>query len=243
MGKRAYERLATTRGGERLKAPSKVTWAEGDDLFLRVQQALLEGAAVTGFLRREALPYKVFKQIGERVLGVDGYRVWAERKKSLTGQQNIRLAHAKYERMTPEEKAAYFQRYRGTCRLERELAGQLIGWDVKLNQWQALLVAGRVVPREADIKVALPRGHKLVVLCDGVAFHGPKSIFDPDRRVADDVATADAYFEAGYSVIRYSEVEIQQGWAQVHALAALARLSTSGRVYRTWYPLVERWEE
>lgn len=223
------------------KAPSRVTWVAGDELALRVQRLLEEGGAVVPFLRLESLPYKVFKQIGEHLLGVEGYRVWAARKKSLTGQQNIRLAHAKYERMTPDEKAAYFQRYRGTCRLERELAASLQGWDVSMNQWQALQVADRMVPREADLKIALPRGHKVVVLCDGEAFHGPRSIFDAPQRVSDDVATAEAYFKAGYSVLRYSETEIQQGAAAQHLQGVLNRLCVSGQVYRTWHPLVEQW--
>lgn len=103
-------------------------------------------------------------------------------------------------------------------------------------------VAGVQTHREADIKVQLPKNHKVVILCDGEVFHGPGSLYtEPSIRIEDDVATAEGFFSLGYSVIRYSESEILAGDAVAHFDAALPALQAGGRLYRTWYPAEERW--
>jgi hypothetical protein len=128
--------------------------------------------------------------------------------------------------------------------LERNLAGQLLQAGVTglaLNRWQTIFVNGVPCPREADLKIPVGGGRKLVVLCDGEAFHGPRYIFkDKQARIADDIATADAYFEAGYSVVRYSESEVHDKRALRHLLSWLPRLRAGGHLYRTWHPPVER---
>jgi len=115
--------------------------------------------------------------------------------------------------------------------------------DFQMNQWQSLSVSGHVVPREADIKLMVDGARKLVIVCDGEAFHGPKCIFgNPEDRIRDDVETAQAYFDAGYSILRYSETEILSGAAKDHVFSVLSRLRYgSGSVMRTWHPLVETW--
>lgn len=83
---------------------------------------------------------------------------------------------------------------------------------------------------------------KLVILCDGEAFHGPGFAFgDPSPRISDDVATAEGYYALGYSVIRYSETELKKGEALLHFLECFPRLNAGQRLLRLWYPPTERW--
>ena len=83
-------------------------------------------------------------------------------------------------------------------------------------------------------------GRKVVVLCDGEAFHGPKFVFgSAQARIDNDIKTARAYYDTDYSVLRYSESEIKSGWALTHLLGVLSRLSSVHKVYRTWHPCVE----
>jgi hypothetical protein len=216
----------------------------GDALYQAVAAAIDRGDPGVNIRRLFTLHYKIFKDIAESILGVAGYKEWSDQRKSLIGQRNIQEAHRKYARLSPEEKAAYFQQYRGTCKLERLLADQLegLGFRLSLNQWQSIPIHGMMVPREADIKVSVDDVRKIVVMCDGEAFHGPLAVFaDPGVRVQDDVTTADAYFHLGYSVLRYSESEIKTGVAVDHFKKIYERLqSDTVRVYRTWHPKVER---
>lgn len=167
-------------------------------------------------------------------------------RKASTGATNLLKAHEKYRNLSPEDKASYFKsRFVGSA-LEAELAIQLKACgvsDFRMNVWQSILVNGSQVPREADLKIALEDGRKVVVLCDGEAFHGPRTIFgDPAKRIAEDQLTLRGYFSEGYSAIRYSESEIQSGLALEHLLTVLDRLRRGAKqVGRNWCPL-EEWE-
>lgn len=101
------------------------------------------------------------------------------------------------------------------------------------NEWMTLPVDGKKVHREADIKIAMRSGRKAIVLCDGVAFHGPGCLYEnPDEKTADDIATAEAMFHMGYTVLRYSGDEIKDGSAIDH----LGRVLSSGEhVCRHWF--------
>lgn len=127
---------------------------------------------------------------------------------------------------------------------ENGLASQLAGVGIgglALNSWQSLQIQGKWCPREADIKIPVGNSKKLMVLCDGEAFHGPGYVFkDKQARVADDIMTAEAYFDAGYSVVRYAEPEIKDGRALQHLLEWLPQLQSGKRLYRTWHPPVEK---
>lgn len=113
--------------------------------------------------------------------------------------------------------------------------------DLVLNDWQSIPIGDRVVPREADIKVSLGDGRKVVILCDGEAFHGPRTIFgDPSDRVALDLETTEGYYSLGYSVARYSESEIKSGLAIQHLIGVLDILKSHNQVLRNWFPAIER---
>jgi hypothetical protein len=218
----------------------------GDGLYRSVVDAIERGERVRDTLRRLAITYKVFKAIGEEALGIEGYAAWASARKTLVAKSNGRLAHEAYWAMAPEDKAAFIKRkFGGPHNLELLFAEQLAASgveDFKMNQWQSVSVDGAMVPREADLKVNIDGTRKIVVLCDGEAFHGPRAIFvEPEERVRDDVATAEAYFQLGYSVLRYSETEIKTGRAIEHFKNIHGRLQSEVvRVYRTWYPEVEK---
>jgi len=113
--------------------------------------------------------------------------------------------------------------------------------SLELNVWQSVPIRGQMVPREADIKISIGGGRKVVVLCDGEAFHGPRMIFgNPQDRILADTETAEAYYALGYSVVRYSETEIKSGVAVKHMLDVLKRLDGCRAIYRNWCPSEER---
>jgi hypothetical protein len=195
---------------------------------------------------RLGISFDLFRAVGVYLLGEDGYRVWAKRR---VFERTARMgkAHAdRYRSLSPAEKAEVLKRRfpRARSRIETRMSEFLTkrGESFVTNDWQALLINGTLVPREADLKIDLGTS-KVVVECDGEAWHGPNFIFgDANRVVKSDLQTANAYFEAGYSVLRYSETEIMSGEAEAHLGQALDRLRLSGgRVFRLWYPLTETW--
>ncbi len=244
LGKQAYERVQLKRLPGVEVPPKCLQWEPGDTLYQQVVAALEQGDSVLPLLRKLSLSYKVFRAISEHALGREGYRAWSRARKAAVARRNIQIGHDQYKQLKPEEKAQRLaQRFRGTCALEAQLAEQLRAAGVQaleMNCWQSIPVAGSMVPREADIKVSLGSGRKLVLLCDGEAFHGPRAIFNPERRVQDDIATAQAYFALGYSVARYSETEIKSGQAVRHLCERLPRMRHE-RLLRTWHPLQETW--
>jgi len=260
LGKRRYERLkfdmapdtrqvmtesGTKAGWDGLK-DRHITWTMGDDLTWKVFEAFEAGQLVTKTIHDLGITYRIYVDILSAIMGADEYKVAHRRRKEVVGATNVQQAHAKWAAMSSDDKAAYFQKHFGKgSALEASLADALrqVGLtDLVLNVWQSLRVGSQLCPREADIKIAVGDGRKVVVLCDGEAFHGPRFIYGPPAaRIADDVATAEAYFDAGYSVFRYSETEIHSGWALKHLVDALARLkSGTTKLYRTWYPPEER---
>lgn len=259
MGKREYEALhfdqpddprqVMTASGSKAQWDGLVSrslaWQRGDDLYMRVVLACEAGEAVGVTMREQSITYKVYQAIVEDALGAERYKRLARQRKKARSADNIKKAHEKWAAMSPDEKAAEIaRRFRGGSPLEKVLAQQLRKQGVngfEMNQWQALQIGGRWCPREADIKIPVGVAHKLVVLCDGEAFHGPGFAFgDAHARIADDVATADAYFADGYSVARYSESEVKDGSACRHLLAWMPRLQVGERLYRTWHPAVEK---
>lgn len=258
LGKRAYAawrppvipdvrvRVGSTKARWRGLNNLHFKWQRGDRVYVAVRAQLSTENSVRGILQEHGITYKTFKAIAQDVLGVVGYSEWCRGRKARAGSRNLRISHANYRKLSPEEKSEHLRKkYGGTCKLEKDFAAAVtsIGVaDFVLNAWQAVPVEGALVPREADLKINLA-GHKVVVLCDGEAFHGPKFVFgDVNRRVADDVATAEAYFSVGYSVIRYSETELRSGLALDHLVGVLPVLRTGRRLLRLWHPPLERWQ-
>lgn len=244
VGKRAYEQMTLRQLPGPAIVPQQLRWSPGDVLYQQVRITLEHGGRVLDLLRRLSISYKVFREIADHILGEDGYRDWSRARKATVARQNIQVGHAIYRGLRPEEKAQRLAKlFRGTCALEASLAEQLRAagmQDLEMNCWQSIPVSGQLVPREADIKMALWPGRKLVILCDGEAFHGPHALFNPEQRVANDVATAQGYFDLGYSVVRYSETEIKTGAALEHLRQRVARLKTE-RMLRMWHPPKEIW--
>ena len=259
MSKRAYEKLkfdkpadprqVMTASGSKaqwdgLKSRS-LGWHRGDDLYKRVVGSFLAGDIVRTTLKAQSVTFKVYRAIVEDAVGLKAYKAEAKARKRARSSANIKKAHEKWAAMSPKEKAVEIaKRFRKGSALEKAFAAQLRKGGVSglaMNQWQSLRIGGQWAPREADIKIPMGVGHKLVVLCDGEAFHGPRFAFgDVKARIADDVATANAYSDAGYSVVRYAESEVKNGLACRHLLSWLPRLRGGERLYRTWHPAVER---
>lgn len=256
MGKRAYEGMSVETFPDERRAvrgskarwdglrTRSVEWVPGDSLYEGIVQALAEGVPVREIMWTKSVTCKVVKAIGERAFGAEGYKSLMLQRKRDTSRENIRIAHAQYRALSPKEKARLMKsRFGGTCSLERALAVQLwdMGRKVHMNQWLSVPVSGEKVPREMDIKVEVGDGRKIAIFCDGEAFHGPGTIFgDPSERIKADRLTALAFFDLGYTSLRYSETEVHDGTAALHVQATLGRLGSCYKIYRNWYPLEER---
>lgn len=253
LPKRAYEALTPEPCGGRVGWESLVThqevWTPNETLCNEVRRMLQGGERARDAMSRLGLTFNMLKSVGEYTVGVETYAEWAAGRKRAKAAKVGRDHADWYRSLSPEQKAAVLQqRFPRTVRTKIEVAmtnalTALGEAGFMVNQWQSLTVSGERVPREADIKLPVDGTRKLVILCDGEAFHGPKCIFgNPQDRIRDDVETAQAYFDAGYSILRYSGTEILSGSAQPHLAGALARLrSGTGRVMRTWHPNVETW--
>lgn len=220
-----------------------VTWVPEDALYQAVVADQEAEVRVTVTLRQLGITFNVYRDICEHRWGSE-YERRVQDRRSRVGSKNLAIAHRRYAALTPEEKASLLkQRFGGTCALERSFSEELheAGYrDLEMNTWQSLPIGGRRVPREADIKVAVGDGRKIVVLCDGEAFHGPKVIHGvPADRIAQDRETALAFFELGYSVLRYSETELHNGTALAHFHEVMSRLVLTQKIYRNWCPAEE----
>jgi hypothetical protein len=260
MSKRAYEALRFERPPDprQLMTASKskaqwdglesrsVHWDPDDKLYCAVVMAHEKATLVKETLLHLGISYQVYRAICAHKWGEE-YQQQIYERKSAVGSKNLSISHRWYEQMTPEDKAVLLKkRFGGTCALEAEFESQLRKAGVselEMNCWQSVPIDGKKVPREADIKVAVGDGRKVVVLCDGEAFHGPKVIHgDPQERIDGDRATALAFFYLGYSVVRYSETEIHDGTALDHFGDVMQRLGSCQKVYRNWSPLEEKVE-
>lgn len=221
-----------------------IVWSKDAPIYKEIVEACLSGEKVNDTKRRLGVSYIVYKDILQDAFGVEGYAKVAAGRKTLRSSANIKYAHAKWKEMTPDERAAEAQRRfgRGSV-LEVSFANQIkpLGFSFTLNDWQSVQIGGEWRPREADLKVTLPDNRKIVILCDGEAFHGPKYIYgDPNVRVADDLATAEGYYALGYTVLRYSETEVKNGFAYQHFTGIVHKLTEAQKALRLWHPAIER---
>lgn len=243
LGKRAYEKLATVPKLV-LRLRRSVFPGPEDPLYQEVTTGLLGGERIKALKGRLGVTYKFVRAIGEHAFSVEGYRDLMRRRKAAVGEANLRHSHERYRALSPAEKARLLKkRFGGTCALERGFADQLQERGItplRMNQWLSVPIDGNRVPREADIKLAVGDGRKIVVLCDGEAFHGPGTIFgDPQIKIETDRQTAFGFFSLGYSVARYSESEVHDGTAVGHLLQMLVQLQSCQKVYRNWCPAEE----
>ena len=195
INKKSYEGTKVPKL-ERPHKQSSFCWTRGDRVYLQVAQAIDSGASLRKLMHNLSLTYKAITAIAEDILGKEGYLGLVRERRLAAARRAYTAAREAYSRLTPEEKA---QRIKDRCgksgSLETLLASQLKSRgfsDLVLNDWQAVPIGDRVVPREADIKVSLGDGRKVVVLCDGEAFHGPRTIFgDPNDRISLDIETTE----------------------------------------------------
>lgn len=258
LGKRSYEtwhpnkvqdvRNSCTKVLWKGLSTAQVCWEPGDSLYCSVVEALSKGVNYKSIMLDLVLSYQVVKSIGQCAFGVAGYQDLVAARKSLVGTRNLKISHSNYKSLSPQAKALLLkERFSHGSSLERELVRQLKGFGIhrfKTNQWQSVLINDVYVPREADLKITLSGGRKLVVLCDGEAFHGPAAFFrgNPKDVIENDRQTALAFFYLGYSSVRYSETEIRTGFAITHLKDLLDRSAEFQKVYRNWCPLEEFFE-
>jgi len=188
-----------------------------DDFEDVAKSILAEGGGIADLIKM-GVHYEAAKKLISSVLGVVDYHEWvlSRKKETLAGNR---------------EKA------RTSSNLEEIFVAQMKTINVKpcsRNAWLTLNVKGQAVHREADIKVNLKEGRKAIILCDGEAFHGTKCIYgDPAYKIESDRDTALAMFQLGYTVLRYSESEIKNGFALKHLEGVL---NTNLHMYRNWCP-------
>lgn len=233
MSKRAYEALTfdkpadprqvMTASGSKAQWDGldsrSVQWQPGDELYQQVTKAIEAGKRIHDIRAEMGSPYKVIRAIGQHAFPDFDRRMY--RRKVETIRKNVRKAIT-------------------SSKLEMEFADQLqsLGFDVSVrNSWTTLRIAGQKVQREADLKIPVGDGRKVIVLCDGEAFHGPGTLYvDPQERIDADRETALAFFGLGYSVLRYSETEIHDGTALDHFADVMQRLGSCKKIYRNWCP-------
>lgn len=104
------------------------------------------------------------------------------------------------------------------------------------NCWSTISVSGEKAHREIDLKVSYASS-KILIFCDGEAYHGPKAVYS-DRR-EDDRETARAFHALGYSVVRYSESEIHSSAAIKHFKTWVEKIGADSPGFRIWDPQEE----
>jgi hypothetical protein len=232
LSKRQYEALhfdmpADPRSLDKAKG-SKARWPIGYNPTVEVDAVYEQAVGVLsagGDLRavmRLGVPYSKAQELVAQVLGgAPEYAAWVLNRKQDTIRDNREQA-------------------RKSSGLEALFVAQLQGVGIEpcgRNEWLTLTVDGQRVRREADMKVLMASGRKVVILCDGEIFHGPKCLYsEPEQKIADDRATALAMFHRGYTVLRYSESEIRQGLALQHFQGVL---HSGLHLYRNWHPYEE----
>jgi hypothetical protein len=223
-------------------------WEPHETLKEEVARTLAGDEKVRDAMLRLGITFELFRACAVYLVGEESYEKWATERMSLRSSRMGKAQADKYRAMSPDEKAEVLQRRfpRVRSKIEVRMSEYLssMGESFQLNQWQSLNILGKFQPREADLKLSVDDNRKMVVLCDGEAFHGPRAIFgDVEGRIQGDLETAHAYFDAGYSIVRYSETEILSGFAKTHASDILTRLRSSpdGKVMRTWHPAMETW--
>lgn len=222
-----------------------ITWERGDRMYNQIISFFDSGMKVADIVGNSGVQYKVCKQILVDHMGLDGYKNAAKSRLLESSRKNISVMHEHWNSMDPVEKAALWsKRYKGGSKIEKQLVHELESNGVKFltNVWQSIPIDGLMAPRESDIKIDTGCGGKIIVLCDGEAFHGPKYAFgNPLARMDNDVSTARSYFSIGYSVVRYSETEIKSGIAWEHLRDVIKRVSSGSRCIRMWHPHIEEW--
>ena len=104
------------------------------------------------------------------------------------------------------------------------------------NDWMILTINGKQCKKEIDVKVALGEtGRKFAILIDGETFHGKNSYFRQGYEKID-IDTATTLASMGYFTIRYSETEVNSGWACDHFKSLYDRFLANPPVYycRNW---------
>lgn len=242
LGKRQYEALTfDTKPTNLLNAGGKVPmsrrdglsvrtfrWEPGDVTYQKVVHAIQTGDRINDILRREGVSYQVLRAIGEHAFGREILDRMMHTRKVRTIQQNLTLM-------------ALHSGLEDDLVRQMEAAGIVVHTR---NRWRTIEIRGEPTCREADIEVKLKDGRKVLLFCDGEAFHGPRCRYrDPTACIDYDTETAQAFYDLGYSALRYSETEIRSGEAALHLIGVLDRLGTSAlRVFRTWHPAVEHLE-
>lgn len=247
LGKKLYEKTQVSQV-KRVTKHDSFHWVRGDSNYTKVVQAIDSGVSVNRILREFGITYRTFLVMAHDFLGEQEYLGRVQAKRLFSVKKAYTVAHEKYLALTPEERA---QRIRDRCgkssKLEVTLVNQLVhnGYtNFVRNDWQSVPIKNTFVPREADLKISLEDGRKVVVMCDGEAFHGPRAIFgDPKDRIASDIETARGYHSLGYSVLRYSESEINSGVAIGHLVRMLNLLRSYKQVLRSWFPPMEQLTE
>lgn len=242
LGKRQYEALTfDTKPTDPLSPKGKVPmvrrdgltartlrWEPGDATYQKVVHAIQAGDRINDIRQQVGVTYPVLRAIGEHAFG----------KEILA-----RMMHTRKVR-TIHQTLALLTLHSG---LEDELVCQMEAAGIVVharNRWRTIQVRGEPTCREADIEVKLEDGRKVLIFCDGEAFHGPRCRYrDPTACIDYDTETAQAFYDLGYSALRYSETEIRSGEAASHLLGVLDRLKASAlRVCRTWHPATEHLE-
>lgn len=252
MSKREYERYSPKKEEDPRSTARKVfwdglpsrrlLWTPGDQVYHQVVTGWKDGKNVKTIMAEVGVSFPIFRAICEHALGEE-YFERIKRGRAERGKKFGEALHASWVAMSPEERSEFIRkRFKNSSALETTFASQLLkaGLSYRQNVWKTVMVGGLKVPREADFIVE-SHGSKVVVLCDGTAFHGPNAHFGSPSKVADDNETANGFVGLGYSVARYSEDEIHRSEAILDLRRLIAMVPENGRFLRNWITGTEQW--
>ena len=143
-----------------------------------------------------------------------------------------------YENPENIERYIKWMRTRPT-KLEIYLNEQIMKYllvETKQNHWHKIKIDGTLCAREIDISFLINDDISVLVLCDGMSFHGEENVFG-ENTLTSDYCTAQAFLELGYSVFRYSEDEIKSNFAIWHLVSTIDHLRLNGtkKMMRCWF--------
>jgi hypothetical protein len=114
---------------------------------------------------------------------------------------------------------------------------------LRYNVWKALKDDKEsFIHLESDVVLNLDKDVRIVILCDGMAFHGEYRYFNrTTSTVEEDERRSRILHQYNPYVVRYSEKEIKNDFAQNHIKILISKVKNEflGSYYRNWMLNIE----
>jgi len=180
---------------------------------------------------------KIVKKVGIFILGQKGYnerlKLFENNFKSLEAIEKRKEAWAK---KTPDEIAKIFNRRPNNLEylLTNQIKDKFKNVIIEHNIWRSVKENQKVKHIEIDISAKI-NNFKILIFCDGEAFHGKNSYFNGNTIKSDEFKSK-AINKLYPYVLRYSESEIKNKFAIKDFCNIVNNIKTTkiNNYYRTW---------